>query len=100
LKGGWARVGALSSARRARLRRTLRALDGRTGGASYRQIASMLFGEPRGSEASWRTSSLRASVIRLCASGRKLARGGYARLLSGRPAAVDRAWPAPMGSGV
>lgn len=60
---------------------TLRALDGSLAGASYRAIAEALFGAERVAREPWKTSSVRAQVIRLVAKGRRLMRGGYRDLL-------------------
>jgi hypothetical protein len=65
-----------------RLARALQALDGRMAGASYREIALVLFGEARLREAGyWRTSHLRDAAVGLVATGRALMAGGYRRLL-------------------
>lgn len=70
------------SQRARRLARALQALDGRLAGASYREIALVLFGEARLREAGyWRTSGLRKTAIGLVDSGRALMSGGYRRLL-------------------
>ena len=61
---------------------TLRALDGRLAGESYRIIAQSLFGRshiPAG--AGWKTHELRDRTIRLARAGLKLMRGGYLDLL-------------------
>lgn len=60
---------------------TLRALDGSLAGASYRAIAEVLFGAERVAREPWKTSSLRAQMIRLVVKGRRLMRGGYRDLL-------------------
>jgi hypothetical protein len=60
----------------------LRALDGHLAGATYREIAEVLFGEtrvPTGS--SWKTHDLRGRTIRLVRAGLRLMRGGYLDLL-------------------
>jgi hypothetical protein len=60
----------------------LRALDGHLAGATYREIAEVLFGTahvPTGS--SWKTHDLRGRTIRLVRTGLKLMRGGYLDLL-------------------
>jgi hypothetical protein len=60
----------------------LRALDGHLAGATYREIAEVLFGTsrvPTGS--SWKTHDLRGRTIRLVRRGLKLMRGGYLDLL-------------------
>ncbi|HET8727443.1 MAG TPA: DUF2285 domain-containing protein [Alphaproteobacteria bacterium] len=72
------------SHRRVRLIRMLRALDGRLDGASYREIATALFGAARVADEPWKTSSLRATTIRLVAGAYRIAGGGYRDLL--RPA--------------
>ena len=72
----------LTRQRRLRLRLTLRALDGRLAGESYRVIAQRLFGLahiPAG--AGWKTHELRDRTIRLARSGLELMRGGYLALL-------------------
>ncbi|WP_225767673.1 DUF2285 domain-containing protein [Inquilinus sp. Marseille-Q2685] len=74
----------LPTQRRDRLVASLRALDGRSEGASYREIAEVLFGADRIREESWKTSSIRDRTIRLVRSGLALMRGGYRRLLGPR----------------
>jgi len=71
--------------RHARLTPALRALDGRQSGASYRAIATALYGEERIAAESWKTSSLRDTTIRLVRRGLFLMRGGYRRLLGKSP---------------
>jgi hypothetical protein len=63
----------------------VRALDARAAGASYRDVADAVLGESFAVSMLWRTSSVRALAIRLCAAGRGLVRGGYASLLGGSP---------------
>lgn len=75
---------AMPHLQRARLVASLRALDARADGASYREIAEALFGAERIREESWKTSSLRDRTIRLVRSGVALMRGGYRRLLGPR----------------
>lgn len=68
--------------RRHRLILGLRALDGRAEGASYREIASALFGAqnvPAGR--AWKTHDLRSRTLRLVADATALMRGGYRELL-------------------
>jgi Uncharacterized conserved protein (DUF2285) len=72
---------ALSAHRRRRLALALRALDARMDGATYREIAQVLFGARRISERDWRTHDLRNRTIRLVQSGFDLMRGGYRALL-------------------
>jgi hypothetical protein len=72
----------LTRQRRHRLRLTLRALDGRLAGESYRVIAQSLFGRTRvPADASWKTHELRDRTIRLARAGLMLMRGGYLDLL-------------------
>jgi|GEM_PF-6713516 hypothetical protein len=59
----------------------LRAFDGRGENASYRDIASALFGEPSVSARPWKTHDLRGRTIRLLQLGRLMTLGGYRRLL-------------------
>ncbi|HAR25926.1 MAG TPA: hypothetical protein DCS46_16425, partial [Bradyrhizobium sp.] len=59
----------------------LRALDARTDGSTYREIAEVLFGAGRISERDWKTHDLRNRTIRLVQSGLALMRGGYRALL-------------------
>lgn len=85
LFGRWSALPRLSRARRLRLVRALRAHDLRLAGAAYREIAARLLGADFQRSMDWRTSSARATAIRLCASGRELVSGGYLALLGGRP---------------
>lgn len=72
----------LTRQRRHRLTLTLRALDGRLAGDSYRVIAQGLFGRTRiPTGAGWKTHELRDRTIRLARAGLKLMRGGYLDLL-------------------
>jgi hypothetical protein len=72
----------LTRQRRHRLRLTLRALDGRLAGESYRVIAQGLFGRARiPTGAGWKTHELRDRTIRLARVALKLMRGGYLDLL-------------------
>jgi hypothetical protein len=70
--------------KRQRLALALRALDGRTGGNSYRAIAAVLFGKHRVTDRSWKTHDLRSRTIRLVQNGLSLVRGGYRSLLRAR----------------
>jgi T6SS, Transcription factor, DNA binding domain len=72
---------ALSFQRRQRLALAVRALDGRTEGSSYREIAEVLFGKERIPKRAWKTHDLRNRTIRLVQSGLALMRGGYRALL-------------------
>ena len=72
----------LPSQRRHRLHLTLRTLDGRLAGESYRVIAQSLFGRARiPAGAGWKTHELRDRTIRLARAGLELMRGGYLDLL-------------------
>ncbi len=71
----------LPSLRRDRLIQSLRALDARQDGASYRAIAAALFGPERTPARGWKTHDLRNRTIRLVQSGRALMRDGYFDLL-------------------
>lgn len=70
-----------NSEQRARLARSLFALDGALRAQSYRAIASDLFGEKNLDAETFRTSSLRDVTIRLVRRGRSLMTGGYLKLL-------------------
>lgn len=68
--------------RRRRLVLTLRALDGRLAGETYRVIAQGLFGSKRvPAGAGWKTHDLRDRTIRLVRTGLNLMHGGYLDLL-------------------
>lgn len=70
--------------RHRRLTLSLRALDGHLAGASYRAIATVLFGAVRVAAESWKTASVRDRTIRLVRGGIQLMRRGYRALLRGR----------------
>jgi len=72
----------LTRQRRHRLRLTLRVLDGRLAGESYRVIARSLFGDasiPSGTV--WKTHEFRDRTIRLARDGLELMQGGYLDLM-------------------
>lgn len=69
---------------RRRFRHILQAVDGRMSGASYREIAIVLYGSARISDQPWKTSALRDSVIALVENGYALIEGGYRHLLRHR----------------
>lgn len=71
----------LAKQRLARLCTCLRATDAWLDGASYRTIATALFGSRRVEREVWRTASLRDTTIRLVRDGLRLMRGGYLDLL-------------------
>ena len=70
-----------------RARMSLRALDARQAGASYRSMAEALYGEERVDGGDWKTSSLRDTTIRLVRCGVSLMKGDYRRLLRRKPVA-------------
>jgi len=74
----------LTRQRRDRLKRALRTVDARRDGASYRAVATVLFGERRFADEPWKTSSLKAQVVRLASYGRTLVESGHTDLLRGR----------------
>lgn len=71
----------LSFQRRRRLKRMLRALDGRAAGATYREVSAHVLGEAFTNSSAWRTSAVRDVAIRLCRGAVRLVRGGYLALL-------------------
>ncbi|SDR44950.1 Uncharacterized conserved protein [Rhizobiales bacterium GAS113] len=71
----------LPKQRRTRLILSVRALDGKLEGASYRAIAEGLFGAARIPDRGWKTHDLRNRTIRLVHAGVALMRGGYRDLL-------------------
>lgn len=71
----------LSANQKARLARTLFALDASLGAQSYREIAAGLFGEDSRTDEDFKTSALRDVTIRLVRRGRSLMAGGYLKLL-------------------
>lgn len=72
---------ALSKARRDRLLLALRALDGRLDDATYREIASALFGDTGVPDRGWKSHDLRDRTIRLVRFGLGMMRSGYRGLL-------------------
>jgi hypothetical protein len=74
----------LTPQRRRRLRHMLQALDGRTFGATYRDIAEVMFGVPRVASDPWKTSALRDTTVRLVRDGFAMVSGGYRDLLRHR----------------
>lgn len=73
----------LTAQQQRRLQRALRALDGAQNRATYRQIATEIFGQEAVDRYDWRTSSVRDAAIRLVRTGRGLSNGGYIGLLGG-----------------
>lgn len=74
----------LTAQQRRRLRHMLQAVDGSMNGASYREIANVIYGAPRVAADSWKTSALRDSTIDLVKDGRAMIAGGYRKLLRHR----------------
>lgn len=83
VKGMVAPPSHLSLTHRERLARSLEALDRSIAGESYRAIAVSVFGEEAVASDLWRTSSVRATTIRLVKAGRDLMMGGYLKLVRG-----------------
>ncbi len=75
---------ALTTQQRKRLTQMLRALDGHLSQASYREIASALFGPSATKDKGWKTQPVRARTIRLVNDALKMASRGYLKLLRGR----------------
>jgi T6SS, Transcription factor, DNA binding domain len=72
---------ALPAPRRDRLVLALRALDARCDSASYREIATALFGADGVPKRGWKTHDLRDRIVRLTRLGFAMMQGGYRRLL-------------------
>ncbi|WP_245312943.1 DUF2285 domain-containing protein [Bradyrhizobium macuxiense] len=72
---------SLSILARHRLILSMRAVDGRLEGNSYRKIAQGLFGMHRIPDRGWKTHDLRSRTIRLVQTGLHIIRGGYRALL-------------------
>ncbi len=75
---------ALTAQHRKRLIQMLLALDGHFSQASYREIASALFGPSVTTEKGWKTHPIRARTIRLVNDAIKMVNRGYLKLLRGR----------------
>lgn len=74
----------LTPYQRQRFRLMMQAADGRSAGASYREIGIALYGERRVLDDPWKTSPLRAAVITLVRNASALIGGGYLGLLRHR----------------
>lgn len=74
----------LTAQQRRRLRHMLQAVDGKMSGASYREIANVIFGAPRVATDPWKTSALRDSTIDFVKDGLAMIAGGYRKLLRHR----------------
>jgi hypothetical protein len=73
--------GVLTPERRNRLILALRALDGRLDGATYPEIAAILFDTEPISKRDWISHELRDQTGRIIRLGFSMMRGGYRRLL-------------------
>ena len=69
---------------RKRLIQMLRALDGHLSDATYREIASVVFGPKAVRETGWKTLPLRAQTIRLVKDAIAMMNHGYLQFLRGR----------------
>lgn len=74
----------LTLQRRRRTRFMLQAVDGRMNGASYREIAAVLFGVSRVADEPWKTSALRDTTLDLVKGAILMIAGGYRALLRHR----------------
>ncbi|MDK1389721.1 DUF2285 domain-containing protein [Sinorhizobium sp. 8-89] len=74
----------LTHQKRRRVRRMLQAVDARTNGASYREIAGVIYGRERVAFEPWKTSALRDATIDLVKDGLAMVAGGYRTLLRHR----------------
>jgi hypothetical protein len=74
----------LTAQQRKRLIFMLLALDGHLSKASYREIASALFGTSVTKDKGWKTHPVRARTIRLVNDAIKMVNKGYLKLLRGR----------------
>ncbi|MCX8999428.1 DUF2285 domain-containing protein [Rhizobiaceae bacterium BDR2-2] len=74
----------MTKQQRLRFRQMIQASDGRSHGASYREIATVIYGAERIRSEPWKTSALREVVIRLVRGGNRLIDGGYLQLLHHR----------------
>ncbi|MDH1270521.1 DUF2285 domain-containing protein [Rhizobium pusense] len=79
-----ARDTRMTPQQRRRFRHILQAVDGHMNGASYREIAEVVFGVDRIAAEHWKTSALRDATIDLVKDGHLLIDGGYRRLLRHR----------------
>ncbi|MDR3437326.1 DUF2285 domain-containing protein [Telmatospirillum sp.] len=67
-----------------RARRMLQAVDGHRNGATYREIADVVFGAPRVASEPWKTSALRDATMALVKDALTMIAGGYRSLLRHR----------------
>lgn len=74
----------LTAQQRRRIKMMLRAVDGRTNGAAYREIAEAIYGAAHVETYPWKTSPLRDSTMDLVKDGFAMIAGGYRQLLRHR----------------
>jgi hypothetical protein len=78
------RAQRLTTQQRTRLIQMLRALDGRSSDATYREIASVIFGPSVTIEKGWKSHPVRGRTIRLVNDAITMVNRGYLKLLRGR----------------
>lgn len=71
----------LSALRRRTLREMLQAIDGRRAGATYQEVAQVLFRIAPARSIAWKSMSERDAVMRRVRDGVKLINGDYRKLL-------------------
>jgi hypothetical protein len=71
----------LPSQRKRHLIEMLRAVDGKSAGATYQEIAESIFNTKRVSAVSWKSAPQRDMVMRRVRTGLALVNGGYRKLL-------------------
>lgn len=74
----------LTRQQKRRHRHMLQATDGRMSGATYRDIAGVIFGVDRVASEHWKTSALRDATTALVKDGLAMIAGGYRTLLRHR----------------
>ncbi|WP_371746542.1 DUF2285 domain-containing protein [Aminobacter sp. SR38] len=74
----------LTPQQKRRQRHMLQATDGRMAGATYRDIAGVIFGVDRVASEHWKTSALRDATTALVKDGLAMIAGGYRALLRHR----------------
>lgn len=74
----------LTGQQRRRIRHMLQAVDGRMNGASYREIAGVIYGVPRVASDPWKSSALRDATMDLVKDALAMIAGGYRALLRHR----------------
>ena len=74
----------LTSQQRRRIRHMLQAVDGRMNGATYREIAGVIYGVSRVASDPWKSSALRDATMDLVKDAFAMIAGGYRVLLRHR----------------